>query len=153
MIKLTKKIEYGLICLKHLSDCDQAKLISARELADLYQLPFDTTSKVLQQLNNHQVVESIKGLKGGYQLKIDLSKLSYFDYCQMIEGQQFNVSCLHQDCGIYATCNISGPIQNLERSLQLFFTQLSIKEIIGDQLKLDILELVQKNNPELEAMR
>jgi DNA-binding IscR family transcriptional regulator len=67
MFKLSRKIEYGLMTIKFL--LDQKEPLSTREISDQLQIPFDTTAKILQLLNQQKIVEAEKGLHGGYVLK------------------------------------------------------------------------------------
>ena len=49
MLKLTKKIEYGLIALNHMQNHDANKeLHSAKEIARKYSLPPEALAKILQ---------------------------------------------------------------------------------------------------------
>ena len=50
MIKIHRKVEYSLIALKHMSDRKPGQLTSAKEIAEVYGIPFDTVSRVLQQM-------------------------------------------------------------------------------------------------------
>jgi DNA-binding IscR family transcriptional regulator len=49
MLKLTKKADYGLIALKHLTVV-RPRSASAKEIADRYGVPVPVLSKVLQKL-------------------------------------------------------------------------------------------------------
>ena len=48
MLRLSKKVDYGLIALMHLARYDDASSWSAREMAETYDIPGGLLAKVLQ---------------------------------------------------------------------------------------------------------
>ena len=54
MIKLNRTTEYGLMALRHMNrkSKDGTEFTSARELADVFGLPFEITAKTLQRMKN-----------------------------------------------------------------------------------------------------
>ncbi len=125
-------MEYALIVLKHFEKASASELVTARSICDLYHVPFDTTSKVMQIMNNHGILESIQGIKGGYKVKVDLSSLNYLELSEIIEGKSITHNCKNINCSIIETCNITGPIQKLNEYLIYFFKTLSIKELLDE---------------------
>ena len=134
MFKINKKVEYALIVLKHFEKLDKDELITARLVCDTYHTPFDTTSKVMQIMNNHQILESSQGVKGGYRVSIDLQQLNYLQLIEIIEGKEITKDCNSANCAIVESCNITGPIKKLNEYLMYFFKGLSIKELLEDGL-------------------
>jgi len=132
MLKLNKRVEYALISLKFLAECQADKLISAREICDRFHLPFDPVAKVLQQMNSAEIVHAIKGVKGGYILKQDLSTLSFMSLSRIIERQNGLNPCeTHQGiCEHAIDCNIQAPVKNLNRMVHDYLEGLSIKDLL-----------------------
>ncbi len=71
MLKLTKKADYGLISLKHLSLFARDRAASAKEIAEAYRMPVPILSKVLQKLAREGFLVSEQGTNGGYRLARD----------------------------------------------------------------------------------
>lgn len=132
MLKINKKVEYALIVLKHILNQQDAHLSTAREISDRYKTPFDTTSKVMQQMNNSGILASIQGVKGGYKLAHDLKSLSYLQLVELIEGRKAKTSCKSGKCSLLDSCNIIGPIEKLNEYLIYFFQGLSIHELLDE---------------------
>lgn len=132
MIKINKKVEYALMVLKHMSDIDPKDLITARDICDKFQIPFDTTAKVMQQMNNVGILHSTKGVKGGYTLQADLKKISYLQLAEVVEGKKISADCESVKCSLIDTCNISRPIKRLNEYLMYFFQDLSLKDLLID---------------------
>src|SRR5690606_40513363 len=105
-------------------DKDCGDLTSAREICEKFGTPFDTTAKVMQIMCNHNILHSIKGVKGGYSLCSDLSNVSYFELSEMIEGKSFTMDCSSGQCELHGKCNITFPIKRLNQHLAEFFKKL-----------------------------
>ncbi len=131
MVKINKKVEYALIALKHMSDKKDETLTTAREISDIYHTPFDTTAKVMQQMNSMGFFNSQKGVKGGYSLKIDLRTISYLQLVELIEGKKAIMDCTENNCNLLGSCNIVHPINKLNKHLNYFFKTLSLEELLN----------------------
>ncbi len=132
MIKINRKVEYALMVLKLMSQRSSHELTTAREVCDRFKTPFDTTSKVMQQLNLGGVLASVKGVKGGYSLQQNLATLSYLQLVELIEGKSFQLNCDDGPCELMGSCNISQPIKRLNHYLTGIFSNLSVNELLGD---------------------
>jgi Rrf2 family protein len=132
MIKINKKIEYALIALKYMAERKEGNLTSAREICDQFNTPFDTTAKVLQQMNNKDILQSVKGIKGGYYLSLPLGQITYGQLSQTIEGKDSDNFCQSTKgrCDLYSTCNIIGPIEQLNRRINHFLLNLTLEDLL-----------------------
>ncbi len=68
MLRLSKKADYALIAMKHLALRGDRGSSSAREIAELYDIPIELMAKVLQRLVRRGLLASHQGTRGGYQL-------------------------------------------------------------------------------------
>lgn len=132
MIKINRKVEYALMVLKFMKGKGPDELTTAREVCDKYHTPFDTTAKVMQLMNNADLLHSHKGVKGGYTLSRDLSEISYVDLVQMIEGKSFMMDCHEGPCDLFKSCNIAQPIRRLNDYIINIFSTLTLSEILAD---------------------
>lgn len=134
MLKINKKVEYALMALKFMADKnDLAALVSAREICDEFMTPFDTTAKVMQVMNAHDILKSVKGIKGGYSLNKDLGSITYMELVRMIEGREEigRVCSNHKGtCELLGRCNISTPVENLNKKLNIFLDNLTLAELL-----------------------
>lgn len=134
MLKISKKVEYSLMILKHFLDYGENQQCTARMICERYKIPFDTTSKVMQIMNNHHILASHQGVKGGYKLNMDLSSLTYLDFLKIIEGKDFQRLCTKDACSLVETCNIIGPIDKLNQYLYLFFENLNVQSLLQQNM-------------------
>lgn len=133
MFKLNRKLEYALIALKHMSEKIPGELTSAKEICEIHGTPFDTTSRVLQMMTQKNILRSEHGAQGGYQIQMDLKKLSFLKLAEFMLGPVGVVNCLHDTsdgCNLLSTCNIVTPLVRLNDRLKEFYDTISVKEIV-----------------------
>ena len=136
MFKISRKLEYALIALRHMSAKAPGQLTSAKEICDIYHTPFDPTSRVLQVMVQHEIVRAEQGAHGGYQILKDLSKFTLYDLTQMIEGPIQIVNCFHGNyshCDITSSCNVISPMLNLNERIAAMFTTINVQELISSR--------------------
>ena len=68
MIRLSKKVEYGLIAIRHIATKPLGEIVTAKEIAETYGIPYELLSKVLQKLTKSGLISSHQGMRGGYAL-------------------------------------------------------------------------------------
>lgn len=139
MLKINKKVEYALMALKFMADKAQLHpngehvLTSAREICDEFNTPFDTTAKVMQLMNGHDILKSVKGIKGGYSLNKPLEDITYMHLVRLIENKEEGGKvCVSNKgtCELFGKCNISTPLDVLNRKLNSFLESLTLAELL-----------------------
>ncbi len=131
MLKVNKKVEYALMALKFMVE-KGGDLTSAREVCDHFKTPFDTTAKVMQVMNSHDILSSVKGIKGGYTVSANLSEISYLKLARIIEAKEVKSICQTNKglCELHCDCNIVNPMSTLSEKLNQFLNSLSIQELL-----------------------
>lgn len=119
MLRLSKKVEYGLIAILHMDEQAPGEVVSAKEMAERYHLPVDLFGKVLQALARAGVVESVHGAHGGYCLQRAFEELTLGDVMEAIEGPLQLVRCQeHPDtCDQFTVCTIREPVLAVQQRL------------------------------------
>lgn len=135
MVKLSRKMEYALIALKHLHFAET--LTSAKELSQKYQIPFDVVSRVLQILTQGEVVKSTQGSGGGYRLIKPLSSITFYELAEMIEGPMYLVKCLYTECEIQDRCIISSSVQVLNQKMGLLLKTILVSDLLLSPNQMD----------------
>lgn len=119
MLKLSKKVEYGLISMMHMDSVHNGNLATARELSDLYNIPAELLGKVLQSLAKSQLIVSAQGAKGGYRLARALDRVTLGEVVEAVEGPMHITACQGDPscCDQYTTCNIKRPVLQVQKQL------------------------------------
>jgi Rrf2 family protein len=144
MIKINRKVEYALMVLKLMKDKEASELTTAREVCDRFDTPFDTTAKVMQLMNSAGILHSHKGVKGGYSLSKDLSRVTYMELVELIEGKSFMMDCHEGPCELIGKCNISQPIKRLNDYLINIFNALTLNELLAEDNLLALKRMPEK---------
>jgi Rrf2 family protein len=131
MYKIGKKLEYSMVILKHMDSRCVTELTTPREIEAQYNLPYDTSAKVMQQMSQAGVLKSIQGVKGGYQLASSLKELSFYQLVEIIEGKRHLTRCLGGQCDIQSTCNITGVVNRLNGYIHHFFHGLTVADLFA----------------------
>jgi FeS assembly SUF system regulator len=92
MIRMTKLTDYASV-LMTLFARESERAHNARDLARETHLPLPTVSKVLKALARGGLLESQRGLHGGYTLSRDASEISLADILTAIEGPVSLTQC------------------------------------------------------------
>ena len=132
MFHLSKKVEYGLIALRHMATGNRRKLFTTKEIADHYNLSYDLLAKVMQKLAKSKCVESHQGIRGGYTLNADPRQLKVSGVINAIEGKSSVtiVECASdKECGIHSTCTIRNPLVKLQKDINKVFDKLTVMEM------------------------
>ena len=133
VLKVNRKIEYGLIALKHMQGKPKSHLSTVREICERYGTPFDPLAHVLRVLNNKGVLQSEQGAHGGYRIAANLDMLSFADLIEMIEGQLAFTDCIKLgDCGctMVERCNIVSPMHLVHERMLKFLRTISVAELV-----------------------
>ncbi|MDA0986805.1 MAG: Rrf2 family transcriptional regulator [Bacteroidetes bacterium] len=132
MFKLSKKVEYGLIALRHMALVDT--ITTAKEIATHYQIPFDLLAKVMQKLAKTKIIISHQGIRGGYKLAGSANNISVMSVIQAIEGHIPGiVQCIDEgleNCSIHQNCTIRDPLHKVQKNLESTFINLKVSEIV-----------------------
>jgi len=123
MLRITKLTDYATVVLTVLA-ARWGQVCSAAELAELVGLETPTVSKLLKSLAQAGLVESVRGVHGGYRLARLPQTIALIEIVEAMEGPLALTECSHQGnrCGIAQHCG-----------LQFHWRQ--INEVIHDALR------------------
>ena len=134
MFQLSKRVEYGLIALRHMAMKTPGQVFSAKEISREYDIPYDLLAKVLQKLARTGIITSIQGVRGGYTLVKNPKDLSVANVIRMIEeGKPMIAECYTEgadSCDIFDLCTIRKPLGKVQRNLNVLFDKMTLQEII-----------------------
>ena len=137
MLRLSKKADYALMAMKHLAvrgDRSTQTSSSAREIAELYDIPIELMAKVLQRLVRRGLLASHQGTRGGYQLARLPSQISVADVIQAIDGPVTVTACSTEDgqCEQFSKCNVRDPLWRVREKILAALGDCTIAELAAD---------------------
>jgi Rrf2 family protein len=135
MLNLSKKIEYGLMALRHMASLPNGTVVTAKEISEKYNIPFELLAKILQKLTHEGLIISYQGVRGGYLLGRTADQIKLSNVFQAIEGK-LNVALVNceaenpETCNIFSTCTIKDPLVKIQQKINTMFDEMSISEIV-----------------------
>jgi FeS assembly SUF system regulator len=107
MLRVSKLTDYATVVMTALADAPE-HIHSAQELAERARLELPTVSKLLKQLAHASLVESFRGVNGGYRLSRAPDRISIADIVVAMEGPIGMTECSAQAglCGHEPHCGV-----------------------------------------------
>ncbi len=140
MLRISKKAEYALIGMLHMSKKEKNELTTAKELSGCYNIPLELMGKVLQRLAKTGLIHSEQGVKGGYQLNRPLQEISVKTILNIVDGPIKIVNCMRVsdpfNCEQESHCTIRNPMLIIQDRLDDFFAKLSLQDIRDEMTQL-----------------
>jgi Rrf2 family protein len=134
MLRLSKKADYALLAMRHLAANADRGAVSARELAEAYDLPPELLAKVLQRLVRSRLLTSIQGIRGGYGLAQPAGAISVADVIIAIDGPLTVTACSesNHNCEQYSKCDIRDPLWQIKDRIVSALQATSIAGLAAD---------------------
>lgn len=134
MLKLTKKADYGLIALKHLTVKGQESA-SAKEIADCYGVPLPLLSKILQKLAKEGFLRSEHGTNGGYRLARDPHQITALEVIRTIDGPIVLTACFteHGHCTHTDKCSVREPLRKVHEGILRLLSSITISDMSQEE--------------------
>ena len=130
---LTKKTEYALLSLIAIAKSTNPKNVD--ELSRELNIPKSYLAKILQSFAKNNILNSFKGVKGGFTLKIlpkDLSILKISEISEDKSPYVFECSPSQESCPSdkASMCNLWPVLNELQNRIDGFLGSLSLEDIL-----------------------
>ncbi len=110
MIRISRLTDYGIVLLTHMA-VQPERVHNATEVAAETHLPLPTVSKLLRLLARERLLESHRGVKGGYGLARRPDEITIASIVAALEGPIAITTCSSstpQDCEHETLCPVRG---------------------------------------------
>lgn len=134
MLKISKLTDYGLLATVYLAR-KPGEVVSAREVAEFYHLPLPVITKVLKTLQHGGLVESRRGVAGGYSFSGDAETITLGRLLDLLEGPWDLVECEtiddqgHALCSIRVACPSRRFMFGINRAIKSAFDQITLADL------------------------
>jgi Rrf2 family transcriptional regulator, cysteine metabolism repressor len=134
MLRLSKRVEYGLIAMKHFASVPKGTVSTAKEIAQKYTIPYELLAKVLQNIAQSGLIQSYQGVRGGYVLAQNPGDIRVSDVINAIEKEKPMLAECYvegpESCIIFDDCTIRKPLGKIQKNINTFFEKMTIAEIV-----------------------
>ena len=141
MLKISRVTDYGLLATAYLAR-KHGEVIAAREIAEFYHLPLPMITKVLKTLNHGSIVNSHRGVGGGYSFDADAESVTLGDLLDALEGPWDLVGCEslddagHAVCSIRVACPSRRFMSGINRAIKLAFDRVTLGDLMRGEVPL-----------------
>lgn len=135
MLRITKHADYGIVLLTQMS-INRDRLQNAPELADEAHLPQPIVSKILKQLARHGLLDSHRGVKGGYSLARRPAEISAAEIISALDGPIAITECIDDspgECSQEPICPLRGNWQRINLAIRQALEQISLEDLVLPQ--------------------
>ncbi|MFC3052200.1 SUF system Fe-S cluster assembly regulator [Kordiimonas pumila] len=130
MLRLTKLADYGVILMCEMSH--SVTRLNAQDLAGSTGIPLPTVSKILNLLSRSHLLQSHRGLKGGFSLARSADDISVAEIIEAIDGPIALTLCSEGtscDCGFDEICSLRPRWQVINSAVKGALHDVSLTKI------------------------
>jgi FeS assembly SUF system regulator len=133
MLRITKQTDYGIMLLAHLAALPPGRILSARDAARSTGLSVPMASKILKTLARSSIVESHRGVGGGYSLSRPPEQTTLAAVIRALEGPISMVECGAQPglCGQESTCSVRVNWARVSREVERALDRVFLSEMVN----------------------
>jgi FeS assembly SUF system regulator len=131
MIRLARLTDYGIMLLTFLARERNGVPRSAREVADKSRLPRPTVSKLLKALAHGGILETQRGVRGGFRLAKPAEDITVADVIAALEGPIGITECTAHpgQCGVEPLCPVRTNWRRINRAVFDALKGISLAEM------------------------
>ena len=112
----------------------EESLTSSAELAETYHMPRAVVSNLLKEFSRAGLLDSRRGLRGGYRLARPASEITLLEVLNAIEGPVHLIECAADHatspCCYEDVCPSRSPMQSVHRRLVRLFESITLAELM-----------------------
>lgn len=132
MLRISKMTDYGALVMTALAH-DPMGLHNAADLAARTHVSEPAVSKLLKALTRAGLINSIRGVYGGYRLARPPEQIRMTDIIAALEGPIGLTQCAHEPgaCGIEHLCGVRGHWQVINRAIKKALDSVTLAEMVA----------------------
>jgi len=125
MISIGKQTDYAVELILALSRLKEHELLSLRVFSRQSNISFLFLQRIAKSLREAGLIESVRGINGGYRLLKEASRISFREVIEAIEGPFGVLACTRQEqCRLEAMCTAKHGLRSVE---------VEIAELLGSR--------------------
>jgi len=130
-MRLFKSSEYAIRCLVYMAGRKE-ELCSVKQLSERLDIPYKFLGRLMAQLGNEGVVESVRGKNGGYRIARPLDRIHMADVVDIVEGMENYDRCIlgFDRCDDENPCAMHGFWTEHKDGIQRMMREVSLAQMI-----------------------
>ncbi|MDZ4678733.1 MAG: SUF system Fe-S cluster assembly regulator [Oligoflexia bacterium] len=136
---MSKLTDYGIVLLTHFAKNPNGTSLTARELSEKSGVPLPTVGKLLKTLCRGEILESQRGINGGYTLTHPPVTITVASIINLLEGPVALTDCTsttkHGDCEIENHCPVKGSWKKINSVVLKALEGLTLADMTSSHQK------------------
>ena len=131
MIKLSRLTDYGVVVMTQINQSVGA-VTTAHDLASATGLPLPTVSKLLKKLSKNNLLQSHRGVHGGYSLDRPLEQITVTEFIEALDGPVALTACVdgaEDTCNVESLCPVRGGWDRVNRAIRSALEEVSLADL------------------------
>lgn len=130
MLRISKLTDYAIMVMVELGE-NRGAIMKAQVLAERTHLELPTVSKVLKLLSRSGLLQSWRGINGGYSMEKPAAEVSVAEIIAAIEGPIAMTECSVESglCSSEHFCNLRGNWQRISSAVAKAMQGVSLAEM------------------------
>ena len=131
MLRVSRLTDYATVVMTCIA-AHPADVLSTAQIADETHLELPTVSKLLKALGHARLVESFRGVNGGYRLARPASTISLAEIVEALEGPIGVTECsvAEGQCDRESRCSVRGSWQRINSVLERTLRGISLADML-----------------------
>lgn len=148
MIRMSKLADYGTVVMTALAR-EPDRFLSAAEVASRVGVSATTVSKVLKMLAGRDLVESLRGARGGFRLRRAPSRISVAQVIVAIDGPIGMTECSTTPglCSQEGDCTIRANWQRINRVIRQALEEVTLEQMTKPIAQAVVFRSMNRNRP------
>ena len=130
-MKLKKETHYSIKAIRVLYRNREIKLLTAKEIAEIEDIPVKFLYPILRKLNKENLIIIERGINGGYRAAKHLEHTTLYDLLILMEDDISLSFCKSSnDCSKSGCCNVSDALSQVDDGIRIALNNIKLIDII-----------------------
>ncbi len=146
-MKITTKCRYGIRAMVEIGSNYPDRPTTRREIATKQDLDDSYLENILLDLKSHEIVRSIRGVKGGFVLNKHPETITLLDIVESLQGEITPAKCVvtPEFCPRSANC-VTRPVWvKMQQAQKEVLQAVTIQDLLNEELENCHLEILEPN--------
>lgn len=142
-MKISAQEEYGLRCLLQLARADaHGQALTLSQIAQLEGISGANAGKLMWIMNKAGLVQSQRGIKGGYRLSRPASEIHLNEVISVLDDESVETHCksyagVLDSCVHTGDCGIRPVIVELHQIVDNALSEITLSQLLGSEANVD----------------
>ena len=129
-MKLTRKGEYAILGITYIAQQEKG-VIYTKEIADAWGLPESFLAKIFQCLSKKGILNSHKGVSGGFSLAMSVEQITLKEILDVVQGPTTIGWCEIENvkCDRFQDCALSHVLDGVRDNMKRAFKSTTIADL------------------------